>query len=130
MLDINKYIKRAKINPAFRKKLLKNANQTIREEFGEELPYKVICQAKLVFRVKPRGNLSGNDLRRVSGGSGTKENISIPSGNGFSFGQDYVHSPVPPENLARAVYGANPNVRPCPMVRKTGVRSLPKKDCK
>ena len=52
MLDLQKYLRRAKADPGFRARLLKNANQAIKDEFGEELPYKLKCKEKLVFERK------------------------------------------------------------------------------
>ena len=69
MLDLQKYAKRAEADPEFRAKLLKNANQAIKDEFGEDLPYALECKEKLSFEVESMDGLNDEDLEGVAGGS-------------------------------------------------------------
>ena len=69
MLDLQKYAKRAEADPEFRAKLLKNANQAIKDEFGEDLPYALKCKEKLSFEVESMDGLSDGDFEGVAGGS-------------------------------------------------------------
>ena len=69
MLDLQKYLKRAAADPGFKAKLLKNANQAIKDEFGEDLPYELKCKQKLVFEVEPMDETSDADLSSVAGES-------------------------------------------------------------
>ena len=68
MLDLKKYLNRASADPGFRQKLLQNANQAIKDEFGEDLPYKLKCKEKIVFEVAPMDEMSDADLSSVAGG--------------------------------------------------------------
>ena len=68
MLDLQKYLRRASADPSFRARLLKNANQAIKDEFGEDLPYKLKCKKKLVFEVEATDEMSDADLKGVAGG--------------------------------------------------------------
>ncbi len=69
MLDLQKYAKRAEIDPEFRAKLLKNANQAIKDEFGEDLPHALKCKEKLSFEVESMDGLNDGDLEGVAGGT-------------------------------------------------------------
>ena len=70
MLDLKKYEKKAHADPDFKKRLLRNANQAIREEFGVDLPYKLNCREKLTFEVETTDDsLSENNFESVAGGS-------------------------------------------------------------
>ena len=68
MLDLQKYAKRAEADPGFRQRLLQDANRAIKDEFGEDLPYKLKCKEKLSFEVEPIENLSDAYLDRAAGG--------------------------------------------------------------
>ena len=69
MLDLQKYLNRAEADPGFKAKLLKNANQAIKDEFGEDLPYKLKCKEKIVFEIESMDGVAGSDLSGVAGGS-------------------------------------------------------------
>ena len=68
MLDLKKYLRRASADPGFRARLLKNANQAIKDEFGEDLPYKLKCKEKLTFEVETMDGVAESDLEGVAGG--------------------------------------------------------------
>ena len=68
MLDLKKYLRRASADPGFRARLLKNANQAIKNEFGEDLPYKLKCKEKIVFEVEATDGVAESDLEGVAGG--------------------------------------------------------------
>ncbi len=74
MLDLKKYLKKAEADPSFKAKLLKNANQAIKDEFGEDLPYKLKCKEKLAFEVEAMNSLSDVDVSSVAGGNGDAYN--------------------------------------------------------
>ena len=69
MLDLQKYLKKAAADPGFKAKLLENANQAIKDEFGENLPYKLKCCKKLVFEVESMDGLNDEALEGVAGGT-------------------------------------------------------------
>jgi len=69
MLDLKKYSDSAEADPGFRARLLKNANQAIKDEFGEDLPYKLKCKEKLVFEIEVMDEMSDADAKSVAGGS-------------------------------------------------------------
>ncbi len=69
MLDLQKYLRRASADPGFRKRLLQNANQAIKDEFGEDLPYELKCKEKLIFEVESIDDFSDADAKKVSGGN-------------------------------------------------------------
>lgn len=77
MIDLQKYSKKAKTDPNFREKLLQDANQAIKEKFGDELPYKVTCHEKLVFEVKPKKSFSESEFSKVAGGSDPPKQMRI-----------------------------------------------------
>ena len=77
MLDLQKYLKRAAADPGFKAKLLKNANQAIKDEFGEDLPYELKCKEKLVFEVEPMDGLSDAELSNVAGGTTIKNAMPV-----------------------------------------------------
>ena len=66
-------MRRAKADPGFRARLLKNANQAIKDEFGEELPYKLKCKEKLSFEIEAMDEMSDADAKSVAGGGGEGE---------------------------------------------------------
>ena len=68
MLDLQKYLSKAADDPGFKKRLIENANQAIKDEFGEDLPYELKCKEKLVFEVEPMDGLSDAELSNVAGG--------------------------------------------------------------
>ena len=68
MLDLHKYLNRAAADLGFRARLLKNANQAIKDEFGEDLPYKLKCKEKLVFEIEAMDGVAESDLEGVAGG--------------------------------------------------------------
>ena len=68
MLDLDKYSRRAEADPGFKQRLVQNANQAIKNEFGEDLPYKVKCHEKLVFEIEPMSDLADADFEGVAGG--------------------------------------------------------------
>ena len=78
MLDLQKYLKKAETDPDFRKKLLQDANQAIKDEFSDELPYKVTCRENLIFEVEAMESLSDADTSSVAGGSPSPNNTLIP----------------------------------------------------
>ncbi len=69
MLNLQKYLKKAEIDPDFKEKLLKDAKQAIKEEFGEKIPYRLTCHKKIVFEVEPIQGLSDEKLSRIAGGN-------------------------------------------------------------
>ncbi len=69
MLDLKKYSDRAEADPGFKAKLLKNASQAIKDEFGEDLPCKLKCKEKLVFEVEAMEGSDSSDLSGVAGGA-------------------------------------------------------------
>ena len=77
MLDLQKYAKRAEADPAFRAKLLKNANQAIKDEFGEDLPYALKCKEKLSFEVESMDGLNDGDLESVAGGTPPQDLVPL-----------------------------------------------------
>ena len=77
MLNLNKYLKKAKIDPEFKRRLLQDANRAIKDEFGEELPYEVVCREKLVFEVKPTKSFSESEFGKVAGGSDPPKQMRI-----------------------------------------------------
>ncbi len=77
MLDLQKYLRQAAADPSFKEKLLQNANQAIREEFSDKLPYKVTCRKNLVFEVEPTKSLSESEFRKVSGGNDPPQKMRI-----------------------------------------------------
>ena len=70
MLDLQKYLGKAATDPGFKAKLLKNANQAVKDEFGEDLPYKLKCKEKLAFEVEAMDEMSDADANSVAGGDG------------------------------------------------------------
>ena len=78
MLDLQKYAKRAEADPEFRAKLLKNANQAIKDEFGEDLPYALKCKEKLSFEVESMDGLNDGNFEGVAGGAIPRK--TIPQG--------------------------------------------------
>ena len=70
-------MKRAAADPGFKAKLLKNANQAIKDEFGEDLPYELKCKEKLVFEVEPMDGLSDAELSNVAGGTTIKNAMPV-----------------------------------------------------
>lgn len=73
MAELDKYTKKAIDDPEFRKKVLKDANKAIKEEFGEEPPCKVTYHTtdskNLVFVLPPENyELNEKDLESASGG--------------------------------------------------------------
>ncbi len=62
MLDLQKYEQRAAADPGLRKRLLQNANQAIKDEFGEDLPYKLKCKEKLIFEVELMDSVAGGSM--------------------------------------------------------------------
>ena len=78
MLDLQKYLKRAEADPGFKEKLLQDANQAIKEKFGDELPYKLKCKEKLSFEVEAIESLLDADASSVAGGSNPDSDIIIP----------------------------------------------------
>ena len=69
MLNLQKYLSKAEVDPDFKEKLLKDANQAIKDEFGEKIPYKLTCHKKIVFEVEEMDSLSDTDAISVAGGS-------------------------------------------------------------
>ena len=49
--------------------MLENANQAIKDEFGEDLPYALKCKEKLSFEVESMDGLNDGDLEGVAGGT-------------------------------------------------------------
>ncbi len=134
MLDLQKYLRRAKADPGFRARLLKNANQAIKDEFGEELPYKLKCKEKLSFEIEVTDEMSDADAKSVAGGGGpgltdkiknVKEWMKqFKSNPQYTYPQPGPSNPSPnpspnpvtnpsskPRDPARTVYGANPSAR-------------------
>jgi len=109
MLDLKKYLRRASADPGFKAKLIQNANQAIKEEFGEDLPYKLKCKEKIVFETEATDGLSESDLEGVAGGE--------------SYNADYEFSsrPTLPTTLGRAKgrLGARPYPKAFPPAFKT-----------
>ena len=114
MLDLQKYLRRAKADPGFRARLLKNANQAIKDEFGEELPYKLKCKEKLVFEIEAMDEMSDADANSVAGGE--------------SYNADYVFSSrptLPTPGRANGRLGARPYPKAFPpSFRKSRWRSV------
>ena len=69
MSDLKKYLKKAEADPGFKARLIRNANQAIKDEFGEDLPYKLKCCKKLVFEVESMDGSNDEDFKGVAGGS-------------------------------------------------------------
>ena len=69
MLDLQKYLRKAEADPGFKARLLQDANQAIKDEFGEDLPYKLKCCKKLVFEVESMDGYNDEDFKGVAGGS-------------------------------------------------------------
>ena len=106
MLDLNKYLKRAEADPGFRQRLLQDANRAIKDEFGEDLPYKVKCHAKLVFEIESSDGLSGADLSDVAAGGDSwlrpyKKKIVKKNGSGSA-------NLDPRANINNAIYASMP----------------------
>ena len=123
MLDLHKYLNRAAADLGFRARLLKNANQAIKNEFGEDLPYKLKCKEKLVFEIEAMDGLSDSDLESVAGGSGDEEQVPV-SGDSSASPTIYISNSSwnitpPPPRFGRLVYGARNkfkrNKQPLPM---------------
>ena len=68
MLDLQKYLGKAATDPGFKAKLLKNANQAVKDEFGEDLPYKLKCKEKLVFEIEATNEMPDAYANSVAGG--------------------------------------------------------------
>ncbi len=77
MLNLQKYLNKAEADPGFRQKLLQDANQAIKEKFGDDLPYKVTCREKLVFEVNPTESFSESEFSKVSGGNDSPPKMRI-----------------------------------------------------
>ena len=77
MLNLNKYLKKAKTDPEFKRRLLQNANRAIKDEFGEDLPYTVTCREKLVFEVEPTKSFSESEFSKVAGGSDPPKQMRV-----------------------------------------------------
>ena len=129
MLDLQKYLSKAADDPGFKKRLIENANQAIKDEFGEDLPCKLKCREKLVFEVERMDELADSDLVGVAGGGlGLKKKIktakewmkqfksdpqytySQPGSSNLS-SNPATNTSSEPRNPARAVYGADPSTR-------------------
>ena len=104
MLDLKKYLNRASADPGFRQKLLQNANQAIKDEFGEDLPYKLKCKENLIFEVAPMDEMSDADLSSVAGGDGKRKV------------QDFAPAPL----LSNHLKTENVCLRPAPPVMGKG----------
>ena len=68
MLDLQKYAKRAEADPGFRQRLLQDANRAIKDEFGEDLPYKLKCKEKLSFEIEAMDGSNDSNWEGVAGG--------------------------------------------------------------
>ena len=104
MLDLQKYLNRAEADPSFRQRLLQNANQAIKDEFGEDLPYKLKCKEKLVFEIEAMDEMSDADANSVAGGE--------------SYNADYVFSSrptLPTPGRANGRLGARPYPKAFPI---------------
>ena len=105
MLDLQKYLGKAATDPGFKAKLLKNANQAVKDEFGEDLPYKLKCKEKLVFEIEATNEMPDAYAKSVAGGSGVWVNPSsfIINDRGPQSTQRY---------RARYGFGSVPPIRP------------------
>lgn len=79
MAELDKYTKKAIEDPEFRKRVLEDANKAIKEEFGDEPPYKVtyhITDPKnIVFTFPPiTGELDDLELESAAGGKSSEQN--------------------------------------------------------
>ena len=87
MLNLQKYLSKAEADPDFKEKLLKDANQAIKDEFGEKIPYRLKCKKKLSFEVEEMDSLSDADVSSVAGGS--------PNPTLIPFDRDWFFGPNP-----------------------------------